>query len=58
MNNHDWINDLNWQDLSAAPEHIEGDEIYTLQSRDFLHMPVINFLELAAVDPDVRALMN
>lgn len=57
MNDQSWINEIPWQDV-VAPVGCEAEEIYTLKMTDFLVMPDVDFKELVALDPDLRALLN
>ena len=58
MNDQSWINEIDWQ-IFESPATLEGDEeVYTLKMRDFLQMPNVDFMELAAYDPEIRALLN
>ena len=39
-------------------EDWKGERMYTLYLRDFLRMPDVDFVRLAAFDPALRSLMN
>ena len=58
MNDQQWLDEIQWQDKQQPQESIEGEEVYTVTMADFLTMPLVNFLELATVDPAVKALLN
>jgi hypothetical protein len=57
-NNLEWANEFNCQDLKQPLTSMEGEQVYTLRMEDFLKMPEVNFVELAMIDPHLRALMN
>jgi hypothetical protein len=58
MNDHHWMQDLQWQDVSRPLEDLPKEAVYTLLLGDLLTMPDLNFREIALSDRFVRALLN
>ncbi len=58
MNELEWLNDIQWQDLQKPAESIEGETFYTVYMADFLRMPTLNFVDLSTIDPSIQALLN
>jgi hypothetical protein len=53
-----WMNDIQWEDVTRPLESLGEEEIYTLRMGDFLQMPDVDFVALSSYDPHIRALMN
>jgi len=58
MNELNWISELQWQDVSRPLQELKGEAAYTLYIDDFLKMPDVDYEELSAFDPLVKALFN
>jgi hypothetical protein len=58
MNELEWLNDIQWQDLEKPTGSIDGETFYTVYMADFLRMPALDFVDLATIDPSIKALLN
>lgn len=53
-----WFNEMSKTDSPKPSESVSGETRYTLYQKDFLQMPDVDFVDLAEIDPDLRALLN
>ena len=58
MNDREWINEVHRLDAAVPEEILTLEEAYTLRMGDFLRMPEIDFRQMSAIDPHLKALMN
>jgi len=58
MNELNWIREIHWQDQSFPNTPLGEAEVFTLYLSDFLQMPEVDYLALAHLDPEIRALLN
>ena len=58
MQEQNWMSEIHRQDRQVPTQDVGSEPMYTVYLRDFLRMPDVNFLELAVIDPAIRALLN